>query len=473
MGSIPSAGAAVPDERSASSGESLSVADAFAYAQRLHQQAYVRAAAQVYERILAVEPDHAGALHFLGVALCMMDQTDDGIRFIRRAIELCPDDFDAHNNLGNALRMQGELQEAVHEYERVLAIRPDHVDALCNLGAILNGVGRPEQAVALYRRAITIDPNHVESHHNLGNALTNLDCAKEALEAYTRALTLRPYDGDSYRRLGAACYMVGEIEQATTVYLRWLSLEPDNPAPRHLLAGCTGVGVPDRASDDYVRQMFDRFATSFDSVLQRLEYQAPTLVAAALPELVGQPRAALRVLDAGCGTGLGGPLLRPYAGRLIGVDLSPRMLAAAAKRGIYDELVCEELTGHLEQQSGAYDLIVSIDTLVYFGDLERLSRAFTRALCSGGCLVFTVERADPAESPLGFRINPHGRYSHTESYVRGTLSSAMLEVQAVEAVQLRTEGKKPVAGWLVRAQRPAPSETAGKQGWRNDVEANE
>ena len=54
------------------------------------------------------------------------------------------------------------------------------------------------------------------------------------------------------------------------------------------------------------------------------------------------------VLDAGCGTGLCGPLLRTRAKRMTGVDLSPKMIEWAAERGIYDRLAAEELTTFLE-----------------------------------------------------------------------------------------------------------------------------
>lgn len=49
----------------------------------------------------------------------------------------------------------------------------------------------------------------------------------------------------------------------------------------------------------------------------------------------------LDILDAGCGTGLCADVLRPYAKSLVGVDLSPQMLALAAKQQIYDQLVAK------------------------------------------------------------------------------------------------------------------------------------
>ncbi len=81
------------------------------------------------------------------------------------------------------------------------------------------------------------------------------------------------------------------------------------------------------------------------------------------------PDGRLVVLDAGCGTGLCGPLLRPYASRLVGVDLSGGMLDHARRKEIYTDLVQSELTEFLAAQQRAFDVIVAADTLVYFGDL--------------------------------------------------------------------------------------------------------
>ena len=80
--------------------------------------------------------------------------------------------------------------------------------------------------------------------------------------------------------------------------------------------------------------------------------------------------ANLMVLDAGCGTGLCGPLLKPYAEILVGVDLSPKMLAKALGRQVYEELIETELVAYLGQRTASFDLIVSADTLIYFGELR-------------------------------------------------------------------------------------------------------
>src|SRR6202012_4484032 len=106
-----------------------------------------------------------------------------------------------------------------------------------------------------------------------------------------------------------------------------------------------------------------------------LKYEAPQLLHAALQRPGQLPReSGLRILDLGCGTGLCGPLLRPWAARLVGVDLSPKMLSKAAARGVYDQLNCAELTQWLAEEAQPFDVIVCADVLCYFGDLAQALR---------------------------------------------------------------------------------------------------
>jgi predicted TPR repeat methyltransferase len=399
----------------------LSVDEALRYALTLHQQGRVEAAHELYGRILAVAPDHADALHFRGVAAHQLEQPEEAVKLIRRALALAPEHADAHNNLGNVLSRQGAVDDAI----------------------------------VAYRRALELQPDHPHAHLNLAKALWKRKFLEAALVEVHKSLLAHPQNADAYRACGGMLYSLGRFDEAARIYARWLEIDPDNPVARHMAAATTGEAVPARASEAYVREVFDRFADSFDELLQtELQYRAPALIGEALARVLGASGTRDAALDAGCGTGLCAPLLRPYARRLIGVDLSPAMLQRAAARGGYDELVEAELCAHLRGRPGAYDLIASADTLCYFGDLRELLAAAAAASRPGAILVFTVERADEADAPAGHRINPHGRYSHTERYLREGLAAAGMVVLDLRGEALRMERQQPVPGLVVTARRP-------------------
>ena len=163
------------------------------------------------------------------------------------------------------------------------------------------------------------------------------------------------------------------------------------------------------------------------------------------------------VADLGCGTGLCGPLLRSTARRLVGVDLSGEMLARARARAVYDELIETDIVSMLRGAPGGFDLIISADTLVYFGDLTEVVAAVADALRPGGAVAFTVEARSDPPGDATFEIQPSGRYRHHPDYVRKTLSNHGLAFITLSPAELRREKGVLVEGLVCCAQR-APAD---------------
>ncbi|MGH6647522.1 tetratricopeptide repeat protein [Aquabacterium sp.] len=432
----------------------VSLKDALPIAMQLHQNGHLEAAQQMYERILKLTPRQANAVHFLGVLNHQRGRSEQAVTHIRRSIELDPKVPDWYNNLGNVLLEAKRLPEAADAYEKAAEMSPGNATILNNLGALRRAQERFDEAEIAYTKALALDPKRPEAHNNLGNLLRLQGKTQESLQHFCEALILNPKQHHARKMLGVAYYTLKRFDEAAQVYREWLRDEPDNPVPKHYLAACTGESVPERADDAYVEATFDEFAESFDANLETLTYRAPQFVAEAVARLGGAPAKQWQVLDAGCGTGLCGPLIAPYAQRLVGVDLSGQMLAKAAPRQVYDELLKAELTAFLQAQHQAHDLIVSADTLCYFGNLDAVSRAAAGALRQGGWLVFTVESLEGGDPGEQHHLNPHGRYSHRRAHVEQALAQAGFVNMAAEPIHLRNEGGVPVQGWLFTAQHP-------------------
>ena len=329
---------------------------------------------------------------------------DEAVALIERSLDVVPDRADCYSNLGIIFQSTGRFDRAIDAYRRAIAIEPEHANAHNNLGAVLRATGDPVGAESEYRAAIAIDPGHVDAYTNLGILLNGLKRTGEAAACFSKVITLRPKHRDARRLLALAHCTLGETEEAVKIFDEWLEDEPDDPIARHLWSACTGREVPPRASDAFVERTFDSFAASFESKLERLSYRAPALVAAALAATGLAPAKQLDVLDAGCGTGLCAPLMAPYARSLTGVDLSEGMLARAKEKSLYDALAKAELTEFLRGCPEAFDVIVSADTLVYFGALEDVFGAAARALRPNGVFVFTLEHAVDAQSDVESRL---------------------------------------------------------------------
>jgi len=431
----------------------MTLDNALAYALRLQQEGRIKGAVQLYTRILEQAPNHVDALHFLGLAQFQLGDGEAAVDWIRRAIALKPDFAGAYNNLGNVLKCLNRFADAAQAYHRVIELEPDNADAYNNLGTLLRAQGEPDEAETVLRRALALQPQHAGALHNLGNVLVELQRESEAADAYMQAVRLRPYDAENYLRFAKVLYGLRREQEALEVYEKWLEIEPDSCEAQHMVAAASGRDVPARASDAYVQRTFDQFADSFDQVLQKLEYRAPQLLVDLIARVAGPGQGTLDVLDAGCGTGLCGVLLKAWAHRLVGVDLSSKMLEKARLREVYDHLVAGELTAYLSTYPAAYDLVIAADTLCYFGDLTTVVAAGAVCLRPTGLLGFTVEKATESDAPDGYRIQCHGRYRHTEPYIRRVLTEAGLQLVALEIAVLRLERQEPVHGLVIMAAK--------------------
>jgi predicted TPR repeat methyltransferase len=397
-------------------------------------------------------PNHPQALHYSGVLAHQQGRNDEAVMLIEKSLALEPDRADCYNNLGIILQSSGKLERAIEAYQQAIALDPSHANAYSNLGVLLRATGKASEAEAAYRRAIRLDSDHIDAYTNLGILLNALKRTEEAAACFCKVITLRPRHREARRLLALAHCTLGEIGEAAKIFEEWLKEEPEDPIALHMLAACTGRDVPVRASNEFVQRTFDSFASSFESKLERLSYRAPALVAAMMGDFALEGSKSLDVLDAGCGTGLCGPLIAPYARRLVGVDLSQGMLAHAKDKNVYDALVTAELTEYLRSNREAFDLIVSADTLVYFGDLEGVLVAVTEALRPHGFLVFTLEHAVGGGPDVDYCLGFYGRYSHARAYVERMLTVVGLQPKIAHA-ELRMEAGVPVAGLVVRATK--------------------
>jgi predicted TPR repeat methyltransferase len=431
----------------------LTLEEAVTLAILLQKNEQLVEAAELYRRVLDLEPNHPHALHFAGVLAHQQGRHEEAIALVERSLELAPDRAECYNNLGIIYQSAGRFDAAIDAYRRAISIDPGHANAYSNLGVLLRATGQPLDAEAAYRMAIQLAPDHTDAYTNFGILLNGLKRTEEAATCYCKVITLRPKHREARRLLALAHCVLGDVGEAVKIFEEWLDEEPGDPIALHMLAACTGRAVPARASNEFVERTFDSFAASFESKLERLSYRAPALVAAALEASGLEPSGRLDVLDGGCGTGLCGPLVSPYARRLVGVDLSDGMLAHARDKQVYHALVRAELTEYLKSNREAFDLIVSADTLVYFGDLGSVLEAAAKSLRPQGVLAFTLEHAVGGVPDVRYRLELHGRYSHGRTYVEALLAAVGLQ-PAIGQADLRMESGAPVAGLVIRATKP-------------------
>jgi predicted TPR repeat methyltransferase len=150
------------------------------------------------------------------------------------------------------------------------------------------------------------------------------------------------------------------------------------------------VKILTAASTNELMQVYDGWADRYDrELLEDWGYTSPQKAVHLLLEAMASND--LAVLDAGCGTGLVGVLLREAGiSTLTGIDYSPGMLAEAERKGVYDTLHTIDMNNPLTLPSDSFDAVTCIGTFTSTHVKPQAVTELARVTRSGGVLVFTV-----------------------------------------------------------------------------------
>lgn len=315
--------------------------------------------------------------------------------------------------LGVSLKLQGRDPEALKPMQTAAKLAPMDWECFVNLGSTHLTLGNLSYAEACFERVLELNPNSLKAMDTLG---------------------------DIYRR-------EGKVKEALAVFRKRLSITPDDGHTQHMVAMLAGEQTA-RAPADYVSRTFDVYADNFDEHLtQVLGYQTPQQLKQALEAYAPTGEARWDVLDLGCGTGLVGEALAPWARHMVGVDLSAKMLDKARAREVYQTLTCADLLTVMRGAADAsQDLIVAGDVFVYLGQLDEIVAESKRVLRPQGLLAFSVEVLKDADDAAEYRLQTSGRYSQSLTYLDKLASSNAFNVLVSESVTLRTEHQQAIAG---------------------------
>ncbi len=383
----------------------------YALGMLLSERGNICEAVTCFEQTLALDSGHAAAWLQLGDSLTDLREYDRALAAYRHALTVRVPFPEAHNNLAGALLHLGDPHAAIAECRHALVERPGYALALNTLGSALGKVGLLDEAIAALRQAVSVSQAYANAHHNLGNVLDQAGRVEEARQAYHAALAINP-----------------NLEEA-----------------RYNLAALGDMPPPASTPYQYLLRLFDSYAPSFDQhLVEALNYVVPEKLYEAVVAV--RPEAsALDVIDLGCGTGLVGHYFRRVAGRLIGIDISARMLQWAERRKIYDKLVLGDYVRYLSARREPCDLVLAADVFIYSGDLVAVFQAVARLLRLGGLFAFSLEAAQQAD----YFLQPNRRYAHSLEYIHRLARQTNFDEVTVNPVKLRRQGEEYTAGLIV------------------------
>ncbi len=339
--------------------------DPLAHAKALAERGAFGEAILSAEALLDADPRYWPARQFIAFTLWRRGYPKEAMMMLESAIMTAPDTAEAQTDLVSSLVMAAQqsslmMDRTIELAEKTMARHGPSAALLQGLSVLFLRRGYRDKAAAAAERAVVLFPDNTAPRLNLSVVLLLLGREEEALAAY--ASVLKPYR--------------------------------------------TNIASP---ADKVVRQ-YAKLAEGYDD--NALHQLFSERMAKFIADVLG-PTLGKNVLDAGCGTGLLGT--RIEASRLVGIDLSPDMLAAARARGVYDELIEGDLVAAMAGCQDRFDLVVSSCVLYHIADLAPYFRESARLLASGGHLFFSV---DPAPDDLDVALSAPGEYAHSRAYLR-------------------------------------------------------
>jgi predicted TPR repeat methyltransferase len=277
-----------------------------------------------------------------------------------------------------------------------------------------------------------------------------------AVDVLKQTVELAPRFATAWFALGAIRDRLGDGAGAAAAFAQASAADPeDYHGARLQLARLDGGSEVPAMTEAYVRRLFDQYAGRYDAVLtDHLHYRGPAILHDAIECAVRERDLSFHfasAVDLGCGTGLAGEAFRSFVDRLVGVDLSPAMIAKAKEKGVYDQTHVGKIEDFLNNAAAAcekYELVLAADVFVYVNDLAPIIAGIAKILAPAGLLAFTVE----THCGAGTRLLPTLRFAHGEAHLRACLASAGLAVRTLCAAAVRTEKGVPVDGLVAVAE---------------------
>ena len=403
---------------------------------------------KLLEKVIQINPNLAEARNNLGLLYQELGEYQKAINCYQKAVQINPNLAEPHSNLGLLYRELGEYQKAINCYQKAVQINPNFVKARNNLGLSYQELGEYQKAINCYQKAVQINPNLAEPHSNLGLLYRELGEYQKAINCYQKAVQINPNFVKARNNLGLSYQELGEYQKAINCYQKAihlynhaLVLNPNNlraynnrEIALHLLNSQAGVTTK-TASEDYIKTLFDDYAKRFDHHLTTiLDYKVPQFLINSLYTLIGSDLIFDNVIDLGCGTGLSGKEFRPISKRLVGIDLSPKMIEIAEGKRIYDLIENIEVNKYLETKSEKYDLFIATDLLIYVGDPTQLFSNISKTSKAKAIFLFSTESTQDKD----YILTNQGRYAHSEEYIHRLAKLNKFTILNVENATIRT-----------------------------------
>ena len=150
-------------------------------------------AAELYDKVLSLDPSDVVARSLLGLSYTLMRQHEKGMVEAETAVALNPNAADAHDFLGYILHFNGRHEEGIEEIKKAIRLNPFPPNMyFLHLAYAYFGSGVYEESIAACKKALRLQPENLFSHLLLTAAYSLLGYGEKAHAEAAEVLRINP-----------------------------------------------------------------------------------------------------------------------------------------------------------------------------------------------------------------------------------------------------------------------------------------
>ena len=155
-------------------------------------------AEKICRQVLREHPNEVDAMRLLASIANKLEQRDDAIILLERAVELKPKFAGAWADLAETYTESEKFGEALDAVQRVIKLQPNMPFGHMIRGSILGKKDDHEGAINAFKEALEIEPEHIGSNMGLGNTLKTIGRYDEAVKSYKKCIEAQPLFSEAY-----------------------------------------------------------------------------------------------------------------------------------------------------------------------------------------------------------------------------------------------------------------------------------
>jgi len=172
-------------------------------------------ALRLFDQVLTVDPDHAGALVKSAMMLSWSGRSDEAIRRYERVLARDPQNAAARLERAKVLSWSRQYAKALAAFREIAAQEPENAEAALGIARILSWTGRQKEARTHYQRLLEREPRNAEALVGVAQTFAWSGDQPNARVWYARALEAEPERREAQMGLAYVDLADGDIRAAS------------------------------------------------------------------------------------------------------------------------------------------------------------------------------------------------------------------------------------------------------------------